>query len=217
MLQGPWYLNRGDHDRKIRARSQRTDIDKYFFVNRKIKMWNQVPAEALATSPCKLHIFRNRFNRVIISEEKWTVFEGWWRNVQRWTEVNNGEWSIFKLNKVLWIEVKWNEVIFLGEGGCVEAPRSRFEPRNSLPWDITVLFKTYIIIFFVTVWIGKSTSVLLTLLIPASGFPLSKCCCRCAGYRVAEWMSGGQQSNWRLWRKRYPQDYFGNINAASRM
>jgi len=70
MLQGPWYLNRGDHDRKIRARSQRTDIDKYFFVNRKIKMWNQVPAEALATSPCKLHIFRKRVKKVMISEEK---------------------------------------------------------------------------------------------------------------------------------------------------
>jgi len=42
-----------DHDRKIRARKQRTDIGKHCFVNRTIKLWNQLPAEALATVTCK--------------------------------------------------------------------------------------------------------------------------------------------------------------------
>jgi hypothetical protein len=37
-LIGPRYLCRDDHDRKIRARKQRTDIGKYYFVNRKIKL-----------------------------------------------------------------------------------------------------------------------------------------------------------------------------------
>jgi hypothetical protein len=46
-LQGPCYLSRDDHDRKIRGRKQRTDIGKYSFVNRAIKLWNQLPAEAL--------------------------------------------------------------------------------------------------------------------------------------------------------------------------
>jgi hypothetical protein len=47
-LQGTWYLSRDDHNRKIRVRKQRTDIGKYCFVNRTIKLWNQLPAEALA-------------------------------------------------------------------------------------------------------------------------------------------------------------------------
>ena len=42
----PSYLNRADHVRKIRDRKQRTDIGKYSFVNRTIKNWNQLPAEA---------------------------------------------------------------------------------------------------------------------------------------------------------------------------
>ena len=28
-VKGPWYLSRVDHDRKFRARKQRTDIGKY--------------------------------------------------------------------------------------------------------------------------------------------------------------------------------------------
>jgi len=31
-LKGPCYLSRNDHDRKIRARKQRTDIGKYSFI-----------------------------------------------------------------------------------------------------------------------------------------------------------------------------------------
>jgi hypothetical protein len=41
------YLSRVDHVRKITDRKQRTDIGKYSFVNRTIKNWNQLPAEAL--------------------------------------------------------------------------------------------------------------------------------------------------------------------------
>ena len=69
-LQGPCCQCRDDHDRKIRARKQRTDIGKHSFVNRTIKLWNQLPAEALATFPCKSHIVRNKDGKVIVSEEK---------------------------------------------------------------------------------------------------------------------------------------------------
>jgi hypothetical protein len=69
-LQRPCYLNRDDHDGKIRARKQRTDIGKYSIVNRIIKLWNQLPAEALANFLCKSHIVRNKDWKVIISEEK---------------------------------------------------------------------------------------------------------------------------------------------------
>jgi hypothetical protein len=69
-LQGPCYLSRDDHDRKIRTRKQKTDIGKYSFVNRTIKLWKNLPAEALVTSPCKPHIFRNRGRKLNIIEAK---------------------------------------------------------------------------------------------------------------------------------------------------
>ena len=43
----PSYLSMVDHVRKIRDRRQTTHIGKYSFVNRTIKNWNQLPAEAL--------------------------------------------------------------------------------------------------------------------------------------------------------------------------
>jgi len=61
---------------------------------------------------------------------------------------------------------------------CYEVARSWFEPRNRIPWDVKILFKTHIKFF--TVCIIKSTFVLLTLLISALGSPLSKRCCSCA-------------------------------------
>jgi hypothetical protein len=36
-------LSRVDHNRRIRARKQRTDVGKYSFVNRTIQNWNQLP------------------------------------------------------------------------------------------------------------------------------------------------------------------------------
>jgi hypothetical protein len=69
-LQGPCYLSKDDHDRKIRSTKQRTDIGKYSFVNRTIKLWYNLPAEALVTFPCKPHIFRKRVRELNISEVK---------------------------------------------------------------------------------------------------------------------------------------------------
>jgi hypothetical protein len=69
-LQGPCYLSRDDHDRKIQARKHRTDIGKYSFVNTTIKLWNQRPAEALETFPCRSYIVKERVTKVIISEVK---------------------------------------------------------------------------------------------------------------------------------------------------
>ena len=109
-LQGPCYLCRDDHDRRITARKQRTDIGKCYFINRTIKLWNQLPAEALTSFSCKSHIFRKRVRRVIISEEKWGVFEGWWRNVQKWREVKNREWSVVKCSEVKLSDVNWSPI-----------------------------------------------------------------------------------------------------------
>ena len=82
------------------------DIGKYSFVNRTTYLWNQLPAEALATSPCKSLIFRKRVRKVIISEEKWTVLEEWWQNGPK---VQGSEkWGVK-------CEVKWSEVMILGE------------------------------------------------------------------------------------------------------
>jgi hypothetical protein len=54
-----------DHARKIRSRKQKTDIGKYSFVNRTIQLWNQLPADALWTLPCKSSNFKKRVRKVI--------------------------------------------------------------------------------------------------------------------------------------------------------
>ena len=64
-LQRPHYLSRVDHDRKIRSRRQRTDIEKYSFVNRTIQDWNQLPAEVLGTLHCKPNNMKKRAKKVI--------------------------------------------------------------------------------------------------------------------------------------------------------
>ena len=46
------------------------DIRKYSFLNRTIKNWNQLTAEALGTFPCKPKIFRSRVRNAIINEVK---------------------------------------------------------------------------------------------------------------------------------------------------
>jgi len=53
-------------------RKQRTDIVKYSFVNRTIKYWNQLAAEALGTFPCKPKNFRNRVRKAVINGVKWS-------------------------------------------------------------------------------------------------------------------------------------------------
>jgi hypothetical protein len=58
-LQRSRYLSRDENNQKIRARKQRPDISKYSFANRTIKPWNQLAAEALATSPVN-HMFLER-------------------------------------------------------------------------------------------------------------------------------------------------------------
>jgi len=108
-LKGQCYLSRDTHDRKFRARKQRTHIGKYCFVNRTSKLWNRLPSEALATFPCTSHIFREGVKKVIISEVKWRVFETWWRNIQKCRKVKIGEWCVVKWSEVMWSEVKWGK------------------------------------------------------------------------------------------------------------
>ena len=64
----PCYLGRGDNNRKIRTRKQRTDVGKYSFLNRTIRNWNQLPASLLASFPCKLKTFRKRVKNVVTSK-----------------------------------------------------------------------------------------------------------------------------------------------------
>jgi hypothetical protein len=65
----PCYLNRGDHNRKIRTRKKRTDVGKYSFVSRIIKSWKKLPANLLASFPCKINPFRKRFKKVVTSKD----------------------------------------------------------------------------------------------------------------------------------------------------
>ena len=69
-FQRPSYLSGADRVQKIRDRKQRMDIGKYSFVNRTIKIWNQLPAEALGTFPYKPKIFRYRVRKAVTNRVK---------------------------------------------------------------------------------------------------------------------------------------------------
>ena len=64
-LRRSYYLSRVDHVRKIMDRKQRTDIGKYSFVNRTIKNWNQLPAEALGTFLVNLHFLERELGKLL--------------------------------------------------------------------------------------------------------------------------------------------------------
>ena len=64
----PWYLSGDDHNRKIRARKQRTDVGKCSFANRTVNSCNQLPAGLLASFHCKLNTFRKRVKNVVTSK-----------------------------------------------------------------------------------------------------------------------------------------------------
>jgi hypothetical protein len=49
---------------KLEADSKR-HIGKWYFVNRTIQVWNQLPADVLVTLSCKPSNFRNRVRKVI--------------------------------------------------------------------------------------------------------------------------------------------------------
>jgi len=68
-LQRPYYLSLVDHDCKITNRRQRTDIGKYSFVNRTIRLWNKLPMNALGTFPIKQSTFKKRIRKAV-SEAK---------------------------------------------------------------------------------------------------------------------------------------------------
>ena len=67
------------------------------------------------------------------------------------------------------------------------------------------------------VCVSKSTFVLLTLLIPALGSPLSTRCCRCAEIVIQNGCQMASRVTDICGKKHYPRDHFGSIKAASRM
>jgi len=65
----PCYLSMDHHNRKIRTgEKKRTDVGKYFFINRSIKSWKQLPAGLLASFSCILNMFRKRVKNVVTSK-----------------------------------------------------------------------------------------------------------------------------------------------------
>jgi hypothetical protein len=63
-LQAPYYLSRVDRCWKIRSRKIRTDVGKFFLVNRTISGWNRLPEGAIGTSFVKTHVSRKRVGKV---------------------------------------------------------------------------------------------------------------------------------------------------------
>jgi hypothetical protein len=49
----------------------RIDIGKFFFVNRTIAEWNQLPEGTIWTSPAKTHTFRKSVRKVKVREVKY--------------------------------------------------------------------------------------------------------------------------------------------------
>ena len=64
------YLSRVDHNWKIRARKQRTDVGKYSFVNMTVTDWNQLTAGGIGALTGNTYSFRKRVRKVITSEAK---------------------------------------------------------------------------------------------------------------------------------------------------
>src|SRR5215510_6903069 len=69
-LQAPRYLSRVDHNWKIRARKQRTDVGKYSFVNRTITDWSQLTEGEIGALAGNMCSFRKRVRNVITSAVK---------------------------------------------------------------------------------------------------------------------------------------------------
>jgi hypothetical protein len=61
-----WFLS----CRAVSCHTVRIDVGKYSFVNRTIKNWNQLPADLLASFPCKLSTFRKRVKKAVTSKWK---------------------------------------------------------------------------------------------------------------------------------------------------
>jgi hypothetical protein len=121
---------------------RRAYIGKYFFVNRTIHFWNQLPANALETVFCQSNNFRNRVRKVI-NKAKWRCGGNHpkiqWSEVKcgearrgearrgevRWGEVRWGEvrWGEERRGEGRWDEVRWGEVrrsrLWWGCEGCV--------------------------------------------------------------------------------------------------
>jgi hypothetical protein len=64
-LQQPHYLSKVGHEKKIKSRRHKTDIEKYSLVNRTIRHWYQLPVEVLGTLPCKPITFKKRVRKVM--------------------------------------------------------------------------------------------------------------------------------------------------------
>jgi hypothetical protein len=62
-LQFPSYLSRVDHNWKIRARKQRTEVGKYSFVNRTTTAWNQLPEGVIRAVTGDTYSFRKIFRK----------------------------------------------------------------------------------------------------------------------------------------------------------
>jgi hypothetical protein len=75
LLERPCYLSRVVHDRKIRSRKQKADIEKYSFLNRTIPLWNQLPADVLGNLSCKPSNFREKVRKVKIKRSEGGIIE----------------------------------------------------------------------------------------------------------------------------------------------
>jgi hypothetical protein len=60
------HAGQGRSDREIMGRKQKTNLGKYSIVNGIVKLWNQLPADALGNLPCKPSNFRKKLGKLYI-------------------------------------------------------------------------------------------------------------------------------------------------------
>jgi hypothetical protein len=69
-LQVPSYLSKVDNNWKIRARKQRINAGKYFFVTRTVNDWNQLTDREIGAPTGTTYSFRKRVGKAITSKAK---------------------------------------------------------------------------------------------------------------------------------------------------
>jgi hypothetical protein len=136
-------------------RRQRTDIGKYSFVNKIIRLWNRLPAEIIGTLPCKPSVFRKRVRRVINvvnwRESEWIV--NYLKSAVNWIEVKwrvyrEGYVCLVKWSEVKWGEVQWSEAKVLLKMVCYKCGLTTLETRYcSFSYLHFVLICTVVVLY----------------------------------------------------------------------
>jgi hypothetical protein len=61
------FVGKNDHQFKIKCRSQRTNLKKFSYLNRKILDWNDLPVKLLEPFPRYINMFKNKLRKDVFT------------------------------------------------------------------------------------------------------------------------------------------------------